>query len=170
ISGFIWYSLDQNNMNGYSSLQLKSEYGNYGEVIRRHFENESLAFGKEIIVTKEKAINQLPVLLFYVMLLFLNKLKYVVSTGEVYQLKGYEDSSGKHVADMLNIRSYKTLVHSGGVHIGELELQRVQVQSFLVEVVSHIFMWDIHQSLADMQQYLKASRIEIKNEQERDGI
>ncbi|MEG1996386.1 MAG: hypothetical protein RR036_02620, partial [Oscillospiraceae bacterium] len=140
------------------------------EILRCNFLNDSLVFGKEIIVTKEKAIKQLPVLLFYVMLLFLNKLKYTVSTGEVYSLKGYEDSSGAYTTDMLNIRSYKTLVNSGGVHIGELEPQKIRVQSFLAEVVSHIFMWDITTSITNMQQYLKDSRIEIKNEQGRDGI
>lgn len=161
ICGFIWYSLDKENMQSLSSLKFNPNYANYNKIIKQNFKDNSLVFGKEIIVTTDKKIKQLPLLLFYCILSFLHEENFLFSTGEVYQVKGFEDEFGKHTVDMLNIRSYKTLSNSGGIHIGSIPVKNLDLQNYCVDIVSHVFIWDINKSIINMENYLNNSNIKI---------
>ncbi|MEG1711113.1 MAG: hypothetical protein RR054_00150 [Clostridia bacterium] len=136
------------------------------EFVKRAFDaqkTKEFVFGREIVVSKNAAINGLAsAMMFSVQEILYNNFGIRYFTGEIYRIIGYEDNNGYHNAPMLNQRSFNALTHSGGTHIGSFKKSRKFLEGFNVDYCSEIIIWDYEVCSAISRKYIESKNYTIK--------
>lgn len=139
--GMIWYNFEDRAY-PYGKIQYLDSGRAYKPIVTAESRAGRLLPGKEIIVLPE-APDGLTYLFFEMLLTEAGKAGFHYKSGEVYHLDGYEDETGFHACDLMNMPSYTTLLRTGGVPIGTAPPRTFCKDGVTFHVTPHVFLWDI---------------------------
>lgn len=150
--GLLWFGSWE--AEAFAGLEPFPESGCESDVLRCLGSQGLLGYAKEIIVTPPAPSRVTARQLFLEMMLFFERSGKPYVTGEVYKVTEFEDESGQHSCDMLNMASYSTLLQTGGKPLGQTPPRKMVLDGFSVTVRPQIFLWESANSVRLLQSLL----------------
>ncbi len=148
LCGMIWYNFRDRSY-PFDRICYFEEAEPYRSVIERAVAANTIFPGKEIIVLPE-AVRGLSRILFKTLLTQASEAGFRYKSGEVYHWDAYEDETGLYPCNLLNMPSYRTLLHTGGIPVGTAPRRTIRKDGLTFYVTPHVFLWNIDDAVKMM--------------------
>ena len=164
IIGLLWVSLSDPDFENY----LPNSYDQQqNAAIQRAIDSGKVLYFRDIIIDHTSSLQKMPVLLLYGICDWARQNGFTHSLCVVYKVQSYNDGHN-HVVELFNKRSFRVILSSGGIDMGELPKKVVYSKSFSAVIYPEVGSFEHENVCSTIERNLDERNIIIKKVKEGD--
>lgn len=161
--GLVWSALSDDHFDDFSEKYREREgFPDFCREYEKMLAENSLLYGREIIVTPSAKNKGIAACLIYALVYCGNKFGFSHTTGEVYNVRGYDVGRGFVPVNLFNSRSFHVLKEqTGGENVCGFGLVVRKLNGFIVYYESEVIVWTWEKMKAACEMHFKSKNIEF---------
>ena len=136
----LWYGMAKEGL--FHTLHPVGGFEGIPAFLTREIRAKRMGYAEEIISIVEGCPHVMPFALFCAMMEDYSAAGIPHTTGEVFEVTGYDDEEGHAERSLLNGASFRFLMETGGDLVGCTAPKTVKLDGFSVHICPKVFLWD----------------------------